>query len=227
MCLCHLYTSHLALTYSVHPIHSSVLPCMCQSLFFYLNSNSMDQCGSFQLYLQIYSIKLHSLCLVIRCFIIVTKLTTWLKHTNRDNAKQNSSRLAVCKFLYILPASHSFSSFSLQNLVKHLPEQEQLNALATYKNEYSNLSEPEQFGVVVSTHNTHKCTIHTNICQLPTNCRYTAQKRPFLYISLFIAGRPQTVCLLSLTMLLNTSVLRIKQFIRAKKCIFGVIKHNI
>uniref|UniRef100_A0AAX7UFQ6 Diaphanous-related formin 3 n=1 Tax=Astatotilapia calliptera TaxID=8154 RepID=A0AAX7UFQ6_ASTCA len=38
----------------------------------------------------------------------------------------------------------------IQNLVKHLPEQEQLNALATYKNEYSNLSEPEQFGVVMS-----------------------------------------------------------------------------
>ncbi|XP_041847658.1 protein diaphanous homolog 3-like isoform X2 [Melanotaenia boesemani] len=38
----------------------------------------------------------------------------------------------------------------IQNLVKHLPEQEQLNALAKYENEYSNLSEPEQFGVVMS-----------------------------------------------------------------------------
>ncbi|KAM9366254.1 protein diaphanous homolog 3-like [Symphorus nematophorus] len=38
----------------------------------------------------------------------------------------------------------------IQNLVKHLPEQEQLNALAKYKNEYTNLSEPEQFGVVMS-----------------------------------------------------------------------------
>ncbi|XP_070824516.1 protein diaphanous homolog 3-like [Chaetodon trifascialis] len=38
----------------------------------------------------------------------------------------------------------------IQNLVKHLPEQEQLNALAKYKNEYPNLSEPEQFGVVMS-----------------------------------------------------------------------------
>ncbi|KAI4890828.1 hypothetical protein NFI96_013657 [Prochilodus magdalenae] len=36
------------------------------------------------------------------------------------------------------------------NLVKHLPEQEQLNALAKYKNEYASLSEPEQFGVVMS-----------------------------------------------------------------------------
>ncbi|XP_039988200.1 protein diaphanous homolog 3-like isoform X2 [Xiphias gladius] len=39
----------------------------------------------------------------------------------------------------------------IQNLVKHLPEQEQLNALAKYKNEYADLSEPEQFGVVMST----------------------------------------------------------------------------
>ncbi|XP_048834132.1 protein diaphanous homolog 3-like isoform X1 [Brienomyrus brachyistius] len=38
----------------------------------------------------------------------------------------------------------------VQNLVKHLPEQEQLNALAKYKREYSSLSEPEQFGVVIS-----------------------------------------------------------------------------
>ncbi|XP_066503723.1 protein diaphanous homolog 3 isoform X2 [Hoplias malabaricus] len=38
----------------------------------------------------------------------------------------------------------------IQNLVKHLPEQEQLNALTKYKHEYANLSEPEQFGVVMS-----------------------------------------------------------------------------
>ncbi|XP_049321704.1 protein diaphanous homolog 3 isoform X2 [Astyanax mexicanus] len=38
----------------------------------------------------------------------------------------------------------------IQNLVKHLPEQEQLNALAKYKNEYARLSEPEQFGIVIS-----------------------------------------------------------------------------
>ncbi|RXM94646.1 Protein diaphanous-like 3 [Acipenser ruthenus] len=37
-----------------------------------------------------------------------------------------------------------------QNLVKHLPEQEQLNALVRFKNEYPSLSEPEQFGVVMS-----------------------------------------------------------------------------
>ncbi|XP_019380797.1 PREDICTED: protein diaphanous homolog 3 isoform X1 [Gavialis gangeticus] len=38
----------------------------------------------------------------------------------------------------------------IQNLIKHLPEQEQLNALSRYKSEYSNLSEPEQFGIVMS-----------------------------------------------------------------------------
>ncbi|XP_042558841.1 protein diaphanous homolog 3 isoform X5 [Clupea harengus] len=38
----------------------------------------------------------------------------------------------------------------IQNLVKHLPEQEQLNSLAQYKSEYTSLSEPEQFGVVMS-----------------------------------------------------------------------------
>ncbi|XP_075934011.1 protein diaphanous homolog 3-like [Anarhichas minor] len=38
----------------------------------------------------------------------------------------------------------------IQNLVNHLPEQEQLNALAKYKNEYASLSEPEQFGIVMS-----------------------------------------------------------------------------
>ncbi|MFT7818003.1 protein diaphanous homolog 3 [Arapaima gigas] len=38
----------------------------------------------------------------------------------------------------------------IQNLVKHLPEQEQLSALVKYKSEYVTLSEPEQFGVVMS-----------------------------------------------------------------------------
>ncbi|KAF7703658.1 hypothetical protein HF521_022665 [Silurus meridionalis] len=38
----------------------------------------------------------------------------------------------------------------IQNLVKHLPDQEHLNALAKYKHEYTSLSEPEQFGVVMS-----------------------------------------------------------------------------
>ncbi|XP_060797730.1 protein diaphanous homolog 3 isoform X2 [Neoarius graeffei] len=38
----------------------------------------------------------------------------------------------------------------IQNLVKHLPEQEHLNALAKHKHEYASLSEPEQFGVVMS-----------------------------------------------------------------------------
>uniref|UniRef100_A0A8K9XP91 Diaphanous related formin 3 n=1 Tax=Oncorhynchus mykiss TaxID=8022 RepID=A0A8K9XP91_ONCMY len=38
----------------------------------------------------------------------------------------------------------------IQNLVKHLPEQEQLNALMKFQNDYNSLSEPEQFGVVMS-----------------------------------------------------------------------------
>ncbi|XP_058256925.1 protein diaphanous homolog 3 isoform X1 [Hemibagrus wyckioides] len=38
----------------------------------------------------------------------------------------------------------------IQNLVKTLPEQQHLNALAKYKHEYANLSEPEQFGVVIA-----------------------------------------------------------------------------
>ncbi|XP_007891689.1 protein diaphanous homolog 3-like [Callorhinchus milii] len=38
----------------------------------------------------------------------------------------------------------------IQNLVKHLPEQEQMHTLARFKNVYHSLSEPEQFGVVMS-----------------------------------------------------------------------------
>ncbi|NXP77063.1 DIAP2 protein, partial [Ramphastos sulfuratus] len=38
----------------------------------------------------------------------------------------------------------------IQNLVKNLPEQDELNALAELKNEYNDLAEPEQFGVVMS-----------------------------------------------------------------------------
>uniref|UniRef100_A0A8C2YGL5 Diaphanous related formin 3 n=1 Tax=Coturnix japonica TaxID=93934 RepID=A0A8C2YGL5_COTJA len=42
------------------------------------------------------------------------------------------------------------SESMIQNLIKHLPEQEQLNSLSKFRNEYNNLSEPEQFGVVMS-----------------------------------------------------------------------------
>ncbi|EHA99507.1 diaphanous-like protein 2, partial [Heterocephalus glaber] len=38
----------------------------------------------------------------------------------------------------------------IQNLIKHLPEQKVLNELAQLKNEYDDLCEPEQFGVVMS-----------------------------------------------------------------------------
>ncbi|XP_032692890.1 protein diaphanous homolog 3 isoform X2 [Lontra canadensis] len=38
----------------------------------------------------------------------------------------------------------------IQNLVKHLPDQEQLSSLSQFKNDYNNLCEPEQFAVVMS-----------------------------------------------------------------------------
>ncbi|XP_032082156.1 protein diaphanous homolog 3 [Thamnophis elegans] len=42
------------------------------------------------------------------------------------------------------------SESMIQNLIKHLPDQKQLNGLAKLKNEYKNLSEPEQFAIVMS-----------------------------------------------------------------------------
>lgn len=42
-------------------------------------------------------------------------------------------------------------TFSLQNLIKNLPEQKELSNLAELKNEYEELCESEQFGIVVST----------------------------------------------------------------------------
>ncbi|XP_019511445.1 PREDICTED: protein diaphanous homolog 3 [Hipposideros armiger] len=39
----------------------------------------------------------------------------------------------------------------IQNLIKHLPDQEQLNSLSQFKSDYHNLCEPEQFAVVMST----------------------------------------------------------------------------
>ncbi|XP_053240689.1 protein diaphanous homolog 3 isoform X2 [Podarcis raffonei] len=42
------------------------------------------------------------------------------------------------------------SESMLQNLIKHLPEEKQLNELSKMKSEYENLSEPEQFCIVMS-----------------------------------------------------------------------------
>uniref|UniRef100_A0A8C6Y6C8 Diaphanous related formin 3 n=1 Tax=Naja naja TaxID=35670 RepID=A0A8C6Y6C8_NAJNA len=42
------------------------------------------------------------------------------------------------------------SESMIQNLIKHLPDQKQLNELSKLKNEYKNLSEPEQFAIVMS-----------------------------------------------------------------------------
>ncbi len=39
----------------------------------------------------------------------------------------------------------------LEQLIKYMPEQEQISQLAALKDEYDMLAEPEQFGVVVST----------------------------------------------------------------------------
>ncbi|XP_049502992.1 protein diaphanous homolog 3 isoform X2 [Panthera uncia] len=38
----------------------------------------------------------------------------------------------------------------IQNLIKHLPDQEQLSSLSQFKSDYNNLCEPEQFAVVMS-----------------------------------------------------------------------------
>ncbi|XP_073068650.1 protein diaphanous homolog 3 isoform X5 [Manis javanica] len=38
----------------------------------------------------------------------------------------------------------------IQDLIKHLPDQEQLNSLSQFESDYDNLSEPEQFAVVMS-----------------------------------------------------------------------------
>lgn len=62
---------------------------------------------------------------------------------------------------HILCNTSSSSCSPLQNLVKYLPEQEQLNALVKYKSEFANLSEPEQFGVVVIPHTHTVCVVGT------------------------------------------------------------------
>uniref|UniRef100_A0A8D0L1U8 Diaphanous related formin 3 n=1 Tax=Sphenodon punctatus TaxID=8508 RepID=A0A8D0L1U8_SPHPU len=56
----------------------------------------------------------------------------------------------IAQNLSIFLGSFRLSESMIQNLVKHLPEQEQLNELSKFRNEYNNLSEPEQFGVVMS-----------------------------------------------------------------------------
>ncbi|KAL7983937.1 hypothetical protein Chor_001248, partial [Crotalus horridus] len=42
------------------------------------------------------------------------------------------------------------SESMIQNLIKHLPDQKQLDELSKLKNEYKNLSDPEQFAIVMS-----------------------------------------------------------------------------
>lgn len=49
-----------------------------------------------------------------------------------------------------LPQNLNLTFCHSQNLVKQLPEAEQLSVLSEMKGEYDDLAEPEQFGVVVS-----------------------------------------------------------------------------
>ncbi|XP_075805817.1 protein diaphanous homolog 3 [Microtus pennsylvanicus] len=42
------------------------------------------------------------------------------------------------------------SESMIQNLLKHLPDEEQLNSLSQFRSDYNNLSEPEQFAVLMS-----------------------------------------------------------------------------
>ncbi|XP_075447155.1 protein diaphanous homolog 3 isoform X3 [Ascaphus truei] len=55
----------------------------------------------------------------------------------------------IKKIILEIDETH-LSESMVQNLIKHMPEQTQLNALAKLKGEYVCLSEPEQFGVVMS-----------------------------------------------------------------------------
>lgn len=47
-----------------------------------------------------------------------------------------------------------FILLTLQNLVRFLPEQKELNTLSQFRDEYDDLCESEQFGVVVSSFKT-------------------------------------------------------------------------
>lgn len=56
----------------------------------------------------------------------------------------------------------------LQNLIKNLPEQKELSALAELKSEYEELCESEQFGVMVSSDfYRHRTYFRTGCCHCP------------------------------------------------------------
>lgn len=52
----------------------------------------------------------------------------------------------------------------MQNLIKYLPEQKLLGELPKWKSEYNNLSEPEQFAVVVSSAAVDLVLCHDHLC---------------------------------------------------------------
>uniref|UniRef100_A0A8C8SP08 Protein diaphanous homolog 2 n=1 Tax=Pelusios castaneus TaxID=367368 RepID=A0A8C8SP08_9SAUR len=54
------------------------------------------------------------------------------------------------KYIILEVDEEKLSESLIQNLVKNLPEQKELSALAQLKHEYDDLCEPEQFGVVMS-----------------------------------------------------------------------------
>ncbi|XP_068921383.1 protein diaphanous homolog 2 [Petaurus breviceps papuanus] len=67
----------------------------------------------------------------------------------------------------ILEVNEDMLSESLiHNLVKHLPEQNELSALAQLKNEYDDLCEPEQFGVVMSSVKMLRPRLHSILFKL-------------------------------------------------------------
>jgi len=76
-----------------------------------------------------------------------------------------------------------FFSF-LQNLIKNLPEQKELSNLAELKNEYEELCESEQFGIVVSIKIVPKITRivdFLHISELQTKCLQMRQNVKYAY----------------------------------------------
>ncbi|XP_067852983.1 protein diaphanous homolog 2 isoform X2 [Heptranchias perlo] len=55
------------------------------------------------------------------------------------------------KYIILEVDEEKLSESMIQNLVRYLPEQKELNTLSQFKDEYDDLCEPEQFGVVMST----------------------------------------------------------------------------
>ncbi|XP_032330581.1 protein diaphanous homolog 2 [Camelus ferus] len=73
--------------------------------------------------------------------------STVLRHPlTRSNGRAHLIALPNCRIQPVAPPCQG----TQPNLIKHLPEQKVLSELAQLKNEYDDLCEPEQFGVVMS-----------------------------------------------------------------------------